>query len=87
MEFETIESLLIILEPKVLKNFSRDQRHLYEFTRGISSGEMDPRFAAQKLGPLNHSRWMTIANRLMALYVKGQAAEDSVPILKDLVTY
>ena len=65
---------------KGVKNVSRDERHLYEFTRGICSDEIDPRLATQKLGPLNHSRWVTLATRLMPLYVKGQAAEDSVPI-------
>jgi hypothetical protein len=56
---------------ETLADLSNDQRLLLEYIRGISSGRVDPRFAAWKIGPLNHARWLTLAIRLMCVWTRG----------------
>ena len=54
-----------------LNDLSSDQRLLLEYVLGISRGKVNPRFAAWKIGPLNHARWLTLAIRLMCLWTRG----------------
>jgi hypothetical protein len=42
-----------------------------EYVLGISRGKVNPRFAAWKIGPLNHARWLTLAIRLLCLWTRG----------------
>ena len=43
-----------------------------------SSGEVNPRLATQKAGPLNHSRWLTLAIRLLQLYTRTSEPSDGL---------
>ena len=54
-----------------LDDLSSDQRLLLKYVLGISKGEVNPRFAAWKIGPLNNARWLTLAIRLMCLWTRG----------------
>jgi hypothetical protein len=67
-----------------LADLSDDQRMLLEYTVGISCGKVDEKFIKRKPGPLNHSRWLTTATRILILYTRTQ---DPSEILKILVTF
>ncbi len=56
---------------KNIYHLSVDQRLLYEYVHGIAEGEVTPRFAAYKIGPANNARWLTLAVRVLSLYVRG----------------
>ena len=53
-----------------LDDLSSDQRLLLEYVLRVSKGEVNPRFAVRKIGPLNHAR-LTLAIRLMCLWTRG----------------
>ena len=70
-----------------MNDLSSDQRLLLEYVRGVSAGEVNPRYASWKIGPLNHARWLTLAIRILSLYVKGQCPPESTVKLRTLVEY
>ena len=50
----------------------------------ISSGEIDKSLVSRKLSPLCHSRWLTLAIRLLALYTREKKPNET---LKKPVSY
>lgn len=68
-EFPKVSSPLddMVFDESTLHDMSSDQRLLLEYVRGISRGQVNPRFAAWKIGPLNHARWLALAIRLMCV--------------------
>lgn len=70
-----------------LKDLSNDQRLLLEYVRGISRGQVNQRFAAWKIGPLNHARWLTLAIRLLCLWTRGSYPEPLHDKLHSVVKY
>ena len=55
----------------MLNDLSNDQRLLYEYVIGIGKGHVSDRFASYKIGPANHARWLTLALRVMSIYIRG----------------
>lgn len=84
--FEVVNSPLTyeFLSDEVLKDLSNDQRLLLEYCKGISSGRVDDKWAARKIGPLNLSRWLTLAIRILCLYTRTKKPTLS---LKKLVYF
>lgn len=68
----------------VLKDLSKDQRYLFEMCDAVSKGQCSLDLSKRNPGALNHSRWLTTANRVLRLYVA--CAEPSLH-LKDLVIF
>jgi len=62
----------IHLSEDVWKDLSHDQQILYHYCDGIDKGSMPDSHAKLKIGPLNHARWITLAARLLALYVRSK---------------
>ena len=54
----------------VLNDLSSDQRLLFEYCKGVGSGKVEEKWAAWKIGPLNHARWLTLAIRILCLYTR-----------------
>src|SRR6218665_830835 len=54
------------------KELSTDQRYLMEICNSISIGECGVDLAMRNPGCLNHSRWLTTANRILRLYVSDK---------------
>ena len=79
--FDKIE---VDLPTVIVKDLSTDQQYLYEMCYAVSKGECSKALSKRNPGALNHSRWITTANRLMRLYVSCQEPSAS---LKHLVTY
>ena len=69
---------------EVIADLSSDQRLHYEHTIGISSGEMNIRFAHRAIGPVNHALWLTLAIRLQSAYIHTENPSEN---LIKLVTY
>lgn len=62
----------ITFADEVVCDLSRDQRLLYEYENGISSGVVNERFATHKISPLSHARWLSLATRLLYLQMHTQ---------------
>lgn len=57
---------------------------MYRYTKGIAAGNIPDDLASQIPGPLNHSRWLTLALRLLLLYTR---TDDPSEGLVKIVTY
>ena len=66
---------------------SSDESLLYEYKVGISRGKVDPRFASWKIGPLNQTRWLTLAIRLMRLWTRGAYPQNLLTKLYSLINF
>lgn len=66
------------------EQLSTDQKYLYDISTCVSSGNCSKGMANRSPGTLNHSRWVTTANRILRLYVS--TPEPSTELLS-LVTF
>ena len=69
---------MLILNDDILDDLSVDQKYLYNIMNAIRSGVVDDDLARRKPGPLNHSRWVTLANRVCRLYVSTSSPDDNL---------
>ena len=60
---------MIELEVDVIGDQSTDQKYGYMMVNAIRTGVVSVDLANMDIGPVNHSRWLTTANRFMRLYV------------------
>ena len=68
--FDTIQkSQFLKIDEQTKRSLSSDQRYLLLICEAVISGNMTESFASRVPGPLNHSRWLTTASRLLRLYV------------------
>ena len=84
VEFAPIATTVPDLEEEVWSDLSRDQKLLYRYCKAVAAGHVPENLARQVAGPINHSRWLTLAIRLMILYTRTQAPS---PGLIKIVTY
>ena len=70
VSFDKVEANLDDISEEILKDLSRDQNLLYRYAKAIISGTVPTDLKDQKPGPLCHSRWLTLALRLMILYTR-----------------
>ena len=54
---------------EVLKDLSTDQAYGWRIVMAIRSGVVSQDLALLEIGPVNHSMWLTIANRLLRMWV------------------
>ena len=80
MLFDPIEVVLPIV---ILEELSTDLQYLWEMCEAVSKGKCSPALSKRNPGALNHSRWITTANRVLRLFVECE--EPSIK-LKHLVT-
>ncbi|GBM52513.1 hypothetical protein AVEN_106945-1 [Araneus ventricosus] len=60
---------------------SNDQQYLYDICLAISRGECYSDLALRKSSPVVHLRWLTIAGRILRLYVVTEKPSDNLIIL------
>ena len=60
---------IVSLPEKVINELSTDQKHAYQLYLAVTSGNLTKTLAETRCGPLNHSRWLTTANRIMKLWM------------------
>ena len=71
VEFVLIYSEIeLFVSSEVISDLSTDQRKLYEYCVGISKGFISKKFLAKKPGKIFHARWLTLALRIMMVYVR-----------------
>ena len=63
----TIGEDLLVLPNDVVDDMSTDQMHAYKLCQAIRSGNISADLAGLKCGPINHSRWLSTANRTVKL--------------------
>ena len=78
VEFERMETNLDDIENEVLEDLSRDQKLLYRYIKAVSAGEVSQRLATQKVRPLNHSIWLTLATRILQLYKRTENPSEGL---------
>lgn len=59
----------ISLSDDVIQDLSTDQAYGYRITQAIRTGVLPTDLALLEIGPVNHSRWLTTANRLCRMWV------------------
>jgi hypothetical protein len=72
---------------KTLKDLSCDQRLLLEYVLGVSKGNVDHKYAKWKIGPLNHSRWLTLAIRLLCIWTRGTYLPEMQDKLQQIIKF
>ena len=88
VDFTNIETPLPDLDEVVWKDLSRDQQLLYRWTKAVASGSVPRTLANQVAGSINHSRWLTLAVRLLQLYTKTTNPSEALKkIIKFIVRF
>ena len=65
------------LNEDVASDLGHDQAYLYDMSGAIQVGEVPEKLALQQPGPLNHARWLTLANRILRLYIATKKPSKS----------
>ena len=78
MEFEGVETNMEEVSDEIVKKLLKDQRPFFKYIREINEGEVPAKLALQKVGPLNHSRWLTLATRILHLYTRTENPCDGL---------
>ncbi|KAL4712991.1 hypothetical protein ACJJTC_012061 [Scirpophaga incertulas] len=82
VEFTAISSTL----PEITANdLSTDQKYLYDIMTAVRTGVCSSDLANMEPGPLNHSRWLTTANRILRLYITKTDPDEKLVILATYV--
>ena len=65
--------------------FSQDQRLFYDLCIWVITGVLPYTMVGITLGPLNHSRWLTLGQRILCLYIKSVSPCKKLRILAEFV--
>ena len=84
VQFEIINTSVEDLDKSVWTDLSRDQKLLYQYVKAIQSSLVIDRLSIQVAGPIDHSRWLTLAIRLLQIYTRTAPPSSG---LKMIVTY
>lgn len=76
VEFEAID--FPIPEVVEMNDLSEDQKYLLQICKAIKSGFCSLELSLKPPGTLNHSRWLTCANRILRLYVSTSEPSDEL---------
>lgn len=68
-----------------LKDLSSDQKYLYEICSAISEGRLATDLENREPGKMAHSRWLTMANRVLRLYVSTESPSESLITLTEFI--
>ena len=84
VEFDPLECKNEQIPDEVVRDLSRDQKLLYKYAFAISKDHLEESLVRQKVIAVNHSRWLTLAVRIMILYTRTEMPSDE---LKTIVIY
>lgn len=82
VKFQPVPSKIQDISEDIISEFSSDQKYLFDICLAIKTGHLSASLASRSPGALNHSRWLTTANRILRLYVSTEAPTKN---LKDIV--
>ena len=84
----TVGKDLIKLDDNVVNNLSDDQKYGYNMVKAIRSGTVSSQLASLEIGPVNHARWLTTANRFLRLWIsENNFEEEDMRKLKLIVQF
>ena len=62
-------------------DLSSDQYYAYKICRSVISGEVSQDISLLEVGPVVHSRWLTLACRILRYYVSKESPSDNLVLL------
>lgn len=68
-----------------LKDLSTDQQYLLQIYNAVSSGECSNQLAKKKPGKMHHARWLTMANRILRLYVSEKTPSSGFLVIVNYI--
>ena len=74
----TVGSPLIELDQDIIDDVSTDQKYGYRIVMAIRAGVIPADLANMDIGPICHARWLTLANRILRLYVSKHGLKGKV---------
>jgi hypothetical protein len=78
VDFESVPGFVSEIHSDVVKLLSADQRYLYEICVAVQNAHVPASLARRNPGKLHHARWLTLANRLLRLYVSTTAPNQQL---------
>ena len=93
VQFQPIATPLADIDEEVQKGLSRDQLLLgtscfsisMQYTKATSTGTITKKLEAQTAGPLNHTRWLTLAVRIQQLSNRTPTTTEGHQMVADFV--
>lgn len=87
IQFEAIvcANNMPMLDDDVLGGLSVDQKYLYDIITAIRSGIVSKDLSSRKPGVLNHSRWLTLANRVCRLYILTKSPSPNLRVITHFI--
>jgi len=75
------------LPDDIVNNLSPDQKYLYQICVAVIDGIVPETLQCSKIRNLCHSRWLTLANRIMRIYVSLETSSKYYETIIYLVKY
>jgi hypothetical protein len=75
----------VMLDNQTVNNLSTDQYYAYRICWGVITGDVDDDLALLEVGPLNHSRWLTLACRILCFYVSVLKATKILKLITEFI--
>ena len=72
---------VIVLPPDVVEDLSNDQNYGYRMCLAIKNGLVSNELGRLNVGPISHSRWLTLACRILRLYVSQTNPDNNLATL------
>ena len=85
VQFKPMQCELEVLPDSVLHDLSTDQRYLYDMCRYVTSGTCDEALLHRLPGKLVMSRWLTLANRVLRLYVSTKEPSSCLSTITEFI--
>ena len=83
-----VETDMHQLPEDIVNDLSSDQKFLYQITKAVRSGSAPQKLYGTKIGLMDHSRWVTLANRILRLYISDHSLTGlAMKNLETLVTF
>ena len=70
-----------ILPDKVIEDLSADQKYAYKICLAVSKESIEKDIQYLKVGPIVHSRWITLACRILHFYVSTRHPSENLVLL------
>ena len=81
VDFNPVPGGVESADSDVLLQLSHGQSLLYQLAVGVQSGHVPASVANRKIGPLNHARWLTLACRVLRVYVSHTLPPEDLVLL------
>jgi hypothetical protein len=75
------------VDQSVMSNFSHDQKLIHRGCVAVMTGECPSDLASRALGPVNHSRWLTTALRILFLYMTYEHPPHAIQRLANFIIF